>query len=259
MLSRSKIVYAPSAAPSLETLETVLSIFAAQQGLAMTGVERDSGGLTCQAGNYTLSVKVLRTANETLVALSAERGTKAARPVQKRLAALTAILLHNTHADAVIWLDTELRLPCDAFLDAVAPATPAPSEFAPRRVAARRLATRPRPSACNAVDAPGVTRLDAHVHAYEAHLRAHLRADPTKEEMEELRIARRAGSTGMRVSTWAMSLAVATVSLPVAAPLIVSNVVRGEDFRTASLAMGLAGFFVALDTTGTMTEIVTNL
>lgn len=59
-----------------------------------------------------------------------------------------------------------------------------------------------------------------------------------------------------RLTTWAVSLTVATFSLPVAAPVMIYNIARGEDMRVASLAMGLAGFFTVLSGSGAMAGVL---
>lgn len=90
-------------------------------------------------------------------------------------------------------------------------------------------------------------------------MRETLLRDASEEELAELRLETGIVPVEARLSTWAVSIAVATVSLPVAVPVIIYNVARGEDMRVASLAMGLAGLFVALDTSGAMAGIMTGL
>lgn len=65
-------------------------------------------------------------------------------------------------------------------------------------------------------------------------------------EVEE----RRAKSVPMRLSAWALSLTTALLMAPLAIPLIVHNLVRGEDVRSGALSLGVAGLYAGLAQTG---------
>jgi hypothetical protein len=110
-------------------------------------------------------------------------------------------------------------------------------------------------TSANRNDRPGTPHHDDHVLCYEHHLRAALLRAADATEIEALRKAQGILPVEARLSTWAVSLAVATVSLPVAAPVMIYNLARGEDMRVASLAMGLAGLFLALDSSGAMAAV----
>lgn len=97
---------------------------------------------------------------------------------------------------------------------------------------------------------------DAKVSLQEGSIRCKLLAEVTEDELAEAEMARGPQPIEARLTTWAVSLSVATVSLPVAAPVLIYNVVRGEDLRVASLAMGLAGLFTALSGSGAMAGIL---
>ncbi len=102
----------------------------------------------------------------------------------------------------------------------------------------------------------GAEPQDAHVRAYEAHRLAMIRQDPDQHEIEALRDAEGLPTTEARLSTWALSLTVATVSLPMALPVMAYNVARGEDFRAASLVLGLAAFFSMIQGSGAMAAVL---
>ena len=53
--------------------------------------------------------------------------------------------------------------------------------------------------------------------------------------------------TPERLTAWAITLSVATLSLPMALPLVAANLRHGEDLRAASLVAGLVGFYAAID------------
>lgn len=194
----------------------------------------------------------------------------------------------------VIWAGTDLRIPRQTFVDGLAKqfgkietksddatSTARPSaevcQIAPRRVAAQAGARTTRPlagaasnpvaSCLPAVDRAarlisananvelGCNRYDAHVEAYEHNLRSSMLRLADRDEIEALRDEYGIVPLEARLSTWAVSLTIATVSLPVAAPVMIYNVARGEDMRVASLAMGLAGFFLALNSSGAMAGV----
>jgi hypothetical protein len=108
----------------------------------------------------------------------------------------------------------------------------------------------------NANDARSAVHHDAHIRTYEAHLLADLRRDAGKEEIAALRAEHGVPTTEARLSTWALSLTVATVSLPMALPVIAYNVARGEDFRAAALVLGLAGFFSMIQSSGALAGVM---
>lgn len=61
---------------------------------------------------------------------------------------------------------------------------------------------------------------------------------------------RRAKTVPMRLSAWALSLTTALIMAPLAIPLIVHNLVRGEDVRSGAMALGVAGLYAVLAQTG---------
>lgn len=65
-------------------------------------------------------------------------------------------------------------------------------------------------------------------------------------ELEE----RRAKTAPLRLSAWAMSMSTALIAAPLAIPLFVHNLVRGEDLRAGALSLGVAGFYASLAHSG---------
>ncbi|MDJ0821535.1 MAG: hypothetical protein QNJ09_06950 [Paracoccaceae bacterium] len=224
----------------------------------------------------TLSLDLAFENQETVLRMSLDTAPGAQiapEQLQAQLARLTFVLAQQLPISFVIWLGTDLRIPRERFVDGlsaqfgetVVPFRP----VAPRRVtSARRVTERPSAEVIDRVmeqvesydpEQDDVRtddiRFDAHVQAYERHTRAVLLRDADEDELEALRGEEGYVPVEARLSTWAVSLSVAAVSLPVAAPVMAYNLARGEDMRVASLAMGLAGFFLALDTSGAMASV----
>lgn len=192
---------------------------------------------------------------------------------------------------SVDWLQTGVRIPARDFVDAVCADEDEAdqSRIAPRRVARAAGASTARPTpgparpahianlpTCSRAVHPRrirpatgtaarrlplrhgpPSRHDAHVHQYEAHMSQTLRRPPTRAELEAMREASGHPSTPERLAIWAISLSVATVSLPVAVPVLVGNLVQGENLRAASLVMGLAGVFSLSTDPATALTLVT--
>lgn len=130
----------------------------------------------------TLTLALLGSEARITLALSGKDATLA------RLATLSYTLAKDTDAAAVIWHDTDVRIPRAAFLAGLAhsmePAA-APVAVAPRRIAARSTPQTARPGA------RPVTALRpqqaAHVRAYEVHIGQELRRSASVAEMDVLR------------------------------------------------------------------------
>ncbi|SHH78136.1 hypothetical protein [Marivita hallyeonensis] len=83
-----------------------------------------------------------------------------------------------------------------------------------------------------------------------AAMRSHL-LKANSEEFEHLELEeRRAKSAPLRLSAWAMSFSTALIAAPLAIPLLVHNLVRGEDVKSGAMALGVAGLYAALAHTG---------
>ena len=89
--------------------------------------------------------------------------------------------------------------------------------------------------------------------------RAHMNGITT-EELESFELdERRAKTAPLRLSAWMMSLATALIAAPLAIPLFVHNLVRGEDVRSGSMALGVACLYSALATSGVAPGLTTSL
>ena len=62
-----------------------------------------------------------------------------------------------------------------------------------------------------------------------------------------------------RLTTWMLAITVGMFSLPVAAALVVINLLRGEDMRLSAQALSLTGLFIALNSSGMLTNTLAML
>lgn len=79
--------------------------------------------------------------------------------------------------------------------------------------------------------------------------------DPDQAEQIEIEM-RRARSAPLRLSAWSMSFATALVAAPLAIPLVVHNLVRGEDVRSCALALGVAGCYASMAHAGLVPSLM---
>jgi hypothetical protein len=82
---------------------------------------------------------------------------------------------------------------------------------------------------------------------------------PAAEEVEEPEAVISEPSTTSRLATWAVSLVVSLISLPVGIALMVYNLIRGEDLRLALTALALTGLFAGLAQMGLTAQAVATL
>lgn len=115
----------------------------------------------------------------------------------------------------------------------------------------RKSALQHGQTAANDAPQSGPRHYDEHVHAYHAHLRCRM-LDETADDAPVAVGGTASGSTTVRLSAWAASLTAAAIYLPIALPVVIHNLKRGEDLRVASLAVALAGLYSMLDATGMM-------
>lgn len=66
-------------------------------------------------------------------------------------------------------------------------------------------------------------------------------------------------STTSRVATWAISLTVSLISVPIGLALMVYNLLRGEDLRLALTALALTGLFTGMAKLGMIDTVVATL
>lgn len=220
-------------------------------------------GVHLSCADYSLDLASQIFAGETLITVHlTPSGPADVTEMQLTLARVVALLADRHAPEAIVWLDTNVRIPTADFMEAMAPTTP--EALQPRRVTPTSERKRARPALCSqaslpanhnvAPDAP--QKHDAHVQAYEANIRDVMLREASEAELAEFHGEAPSQTTEARLSAWAVSFAVASFSLPLAAPVVIYNVARGEDVRVASLAMGLVGLFATLDVQGTFSSLL---
>ena len=179
-----------------------------------------------------------------------------------RLIDLSKTLCEEHDAHSVKWHATEATATAQAFLehgfDALEQAV-VETRITPRRVRAKAAL----PPVNEAVpelmanDAIAATRSDdtTHEKAMRQHLLTVDEAELEKIEWE----GRRAKSVPMRLSAWALSISTAVLAAPLALPLIVHSLKRGEDVRAGAMAFGVAGLFAVMAQTGMAPDLISLL
>lgn len=266
---RAVLLFADATRLKAEALSNLLTRILRDAGESRSGAVAPTlvgVGAETSTLSVTLETGVLADRGRLTLTVAARDGAEvASEKLQARLAALAWQLLTRVPATEVAWLDHAEPLPRTRFLEALAPAL-GRAAVTPRRCAPTTAATTLRPrravraaptrAAANETLRPGDRRADAHVRAFEAHLRRDLVREASEAELAAAAPDGGSMPTEARLATWAVTLGAACVSLPVAAPVLVMNVMQGEDFRAASLVMGLAGLFAALDTTGALASVL---
>ena len=249
--------------PSIETLTISAKKAIYSVGQHKIDLAETITGVSLSCADYTLDLVSQIFAGETLITAHLTPSAPAdIAQMQLTLAKITALLADRHEPESIVWLDTNVRIPTADFLEAMAPKTPEAQQ--PRRVTSTAPAKRARPALRSqpslpanyngAPDAP--QKHDAHVQAYEANIRDAMLREASETELAEFEGEAPAQTTEARLSAWAVSIAVASFSLPLAAPVVIYNVARGEDVRVASLAMGLVGLFATLDVQGTFSSLL---
>ncbi len=175
------------------------------------------------------------------VLLLASRGPDA-RIRAARLASVAADLCRDFGVHTVFWDGAKQPIAVEDFLatgDAVLDHLAARTRIIPRKVkASSKLRSTQRRNAM---------RLDEWMMSA---VRAQMNG-VTLEEIERMELEeRRAKSAPMRLSAWAISFTTALIAAPLAIPLIVHNLVRGEDVRSGAMALGVAGLYAVLAQSG---------
>lgn len=186
--------------------------------------------------------------DDSCIVLVATRG-KDSEACATRLAKIGAELCRDYEAHTIFWNGSNTPISAEEFLSAgidsvIEPVTPEREQVAarvqPRRVA--RPAVQSRRSRKHQQ-----AQLDQWMlKAVRSQL---LSIDPHEIEQLELE-QRRAKTAPMRLAAWAMSISTALIATPLAIPLLVHNLVRGEDVRSGALALGVAGLFATMAHTG---------
>ncbi|WP_370049027.1 MULTISPECIES: hypothetical protein [Salipiger] len=221
---------------------------------------------TC-TGDWTVSVH--HEADEAMLHVSAPSDEQA---VLTPLAHVLFALVEALPVSHVIWAGTDLRLPRDRFITELKPACAAqgpvapaePERLRPRRVrlehgharterlTQKDVLARTLPVAKKSRRQPTTQhkRKEAHYQAYDRRLRSALLAPVQKAEMADLPRDVPETAEAASASSWALSVGVATISLPLAVPLLAYNATSAFPQQRRMLATGIAGLFVALDATG---------
>ncbi|MCR9108719.1 hypothetical protein [Marivita sp. XM-24bin2] len=178
---------------------------------------------------------------ETSVVMLATRG-RDAKASAARLANVAADLCRDFDAHTVFWNGSRQPICVDDFLasgDTVLQNGQERTRVVPRKVKAT--------GKLRAAQRRKATQMDNWIMAS---LRTQMNG-VTLEEIERMELEeRRAKTAPMRLSAWAISFTTALIAAPLAFPLIVHNLVRGEDVRSGAMALGVAGLYAVLAQTG---------
>jgi len=161
-----------------------------------------------------------------------------------RLASIAAELCRDYDVHTLFWNGSETPIDARDFLFGdmeEAPQSGSDRRVTPRRVLASSHATA-RPAALSFFQAePALAQ-----GMMRAELTAVAPEDMAFQELEE----RRAKTVPLRLSAWALSISTGLIAAPLAIPLVVHNLVRGEDVRSGAMAFGVAGLFAVMAQTG---------
>jgi hypothetical protein len=239
---------------------------------------QNAADLSVADATLTLTVTIIKLPSDLPSLREAERSTVTAHSA---LALATLELAQVLDPDFVQWLQPDMMLQTSSFLSVLEKVTPrrvsAADRAATAAVARRRRPTPVLPfsqtqanrvsrlfpdidDTCDRLDSR--TRLETP--ATEAtsptedstslpYLRAVFRREdepvavieePAPEPLSD------EPSTTSRLATWAVSLAVSLISLPIGLALMVYNLIRGEDLRLALTALALTGLITGLAALG---------
>lgn len=235
----------------------------------------------------TLTVTIIKRPSDMPSLREAERSTVTAHSA---LALATLELAQVLDPDFVQWLQPDMMLKTSSFLSVLEKVTPrrVSSAALDNRIPAERR-KRPSPvlpfakNQANRVSSlfPDIDdtceRLESHSRLAAAQASTSAKEEnsnqryltavfkheeqdiPAAEDIVEPEVVISEPSTTSRLATWAVSLVVSLVSLPVGIALMVYNLIRGEDLRLALTALALTGLFVGLAQMGLTEQAVTAL
>lgn len=179
----------------------------------------------------------------TCIILIATRGEDS-EACAKRLANIGAELCRDYEAHTVFWNGSEKPISAEEFLSAGI-GSPASQIDRAARVKPRRVA--PPTTHARRTRKNKQAQLDQWMlKAVRAQL---ISIDPHEIEQMELN-ERRAKTVPLRLATWAMGITTAIIAAPLAIPVLVHHLVRGEDARAGAMALGVAGLFASLAHSG---------
>lgn len=173
--------------------------------------------------------------------------------------AQTMCRVHDAHA--VKWHMTEATVSSELFLEKgyTALEEAKPAKVTPRRVRSTKVLQTVEECAPAPMPDTAVATLMSSDDKAEVAIREHM-LTVNEAELEDLEWEeRRAKSAPMRLSAWALSISTAVLAAPLAVPLLVHSVKRGEDVRAGALAFGVAGLFAIMAQTGLAPEMVSLL
>ncbi|MDX5401986.1 MAG: hypothetical protein LPK02_06500 [Rhodobacterales bacterium] len=243
--------------------------------------------LSVSEATQTLTVTIVKLPLELPSLREAERSTVTAHSA---LALATLELAQVLDPDYVQWLQPDMMLQTSSFLSVLEKVTPRRISAA-ERAAKADAARRKRPSPVLPLSAPQsspVSRLFPDIDDTCDRLDRNTRLDPPapaaadatddkgnlpylravfgRDEVTATATAVDADqrfsdepSTASRLATWAVSIAVSLLSLPVGLALMVYNLIRGEDLRLAFTALALTGTFTGLAELGLIERAATAL
>lgn len=159
-----------------------------------------------------------------------------------RLANIAADLCRDFDVHTVFWNGSKQPIAAEQFIEAGTSVVE--HGLARARIVPRKVTANPRVRSSRRRKA---TQMDNWMIAA---VRAQMNG-VTLEEIERMEIEeRRAKTAPMRLSAWAVSFTTALIAAPLAIPLIVHNLVRGEDLRSGAMALGVAGLYAVLAQSG---------
>lgn len=229
--------------------------------------------LSVAEATLTLTVTIVKLPSDLPSLREAERSTVTAHSA---LALATLELAQVLDPDFVQWLQPDMMLQTSSFLSVLEKVTPRRVSAADRaRNAATDRRRRPAPVASfSQTQANRVSRLfpDIEDTCERLEERSKEQTPAAKDDNSSLPYLRAVfrqnddtaaaeaetpapvvtdePGTVSRLATWAISLTVALISLPVGLTLMVYNLLRGEDLRLACYALALTGFFVGMSSLG---------
>lgn len=250
----------------------------------MDAVQRKAGSdLSVAEGTLTLTVTIVKLPSDLPSLREAERSTVTAHAA---LALATLELAQALDPDYVQWLQPDMMLQTSSFLSVLEKVTPRRVSSAERAAERRRRPNPVLPLAQTAATPvsrlfPDIEDTAARIESQtrvEMHPASHLSEDSAnqrylravfrrEDEMEPpAALAPEPGlpasdepSTVSRLATWAVSVLVSLISLPIGLALMVYNLLRGEDLRLALTALALTGLFSGMVALGLMERAVATI
>ena len=245
------------------------------------GQRKANADLSVAEGTLTLTVTIVKLPSDLPSLREAERSTVTAHSA---LALATLELAQTLDPEYVQWLQPDMMLQTSSFLSVLEKVTPRRVSAAERAAERRRRPSPVLPLAQTAATPvsrlfPDIedtasriesqTRVEMHPagslsedSANQRYLRAVFRREdemaPPVEPAPAPPPSDEPGTVS-RLATWAVSVVVSMISLPIGLALMVYNLLRGEDLRLALTALALTGLFSGMVALGMMERVVTTI